>query len=199
MLPISFEFFPPKTDEQREQLEGALPKLKAWKPEYASCTFGAGGSTLSYTPETIERLRRHGLEAAPHLSCVGSTRAGIDVARNAAATVKKVAQELGGKSANILLDDADLATFVPAGVQACFMNSGQACAAPTRMLVPQHLHDEAVRLAKASAEGTTVGDQLQPRERDTDGGDTHGQVERADGVKPHRDPAADGASTRRRP
>jgi aldehyde dehydrogenase (NAD+) len=94
------------------------------------------------------------------VSFTGSTRAGIDVARNAALTVKKVAQELGGKSANILLDDADLATFVPAGVQACFMNSGQACAAPTRMLVPQHLHDEVVRLAKASSEGTVVGDPL---------------------------------------
>lgn len=94
------------------------------------------------------------------VSFTGSTRAGIDVARNAATTVKKVAQELGGKSANILLDDADLANFVPAGVQACFMNSGQACAAPTRMLVPQSMHDEVVRLAKASAEGTTVGDPL---------------------------------------
>ncbi|MFO1502603.1 MAG: aldehyde dehydrogenase family protein [Steroidobacteraceae bacterium] len=95
------------------------------------------------------------------VSFTGSTRAGIEVARNAAATVKRVAQELGGKSANILLEDADLATFVPAGVQAVFMNSGQACAAPTRMLVPQRLHDEVVRLARASAEGTTVGDPLQ--------------------------------------
>jgi len=94
------------------------------------------------------------------VSFTGSTRAGIEVARNAAATVKRVAQELGGKSANILLDDADLATFVPQGVQACFMNSGQACAAPTRMLVPQHLHDEVVRLAKDSAQATVVGDPL---------------------------------------
>jgi aldehyde dehydrogenase (NAD+) len=94
------------------------------------------------------------------VSFTGSTRAGIEVARNAAPTVKRVAQELGGKSANILLDDADLAMFVPAGVQATFMNSGQACAAPTRMLVPQQLHDEVVRLAKASAESTTVGDPL---------------------------------------
>ncbi len=94
------------------------------------------------------------------VSFTGSTRAGIEVARNAAPTVKRVAQELGGKSANILLDDADLATFVPAGVQACFMNSGQACAAPTRMLVPQHMHDQVVQLAKASAEGTVVGDPL---------------------------------------
>jgi aldehyde dehydrogenase (NAD+) len=95
------------------------------------------------------------------VSFTGSTRAGIDVARNAAGTVKRVAQELGGKSANILLDDADLATFVPQGVQGVFMNSGQACACPSRMLVPQHLHDEVVRLARASAEGTTVGDPLQ--------------------------------------
>ena len=94
------------------------------------------------------------------VSFTGSTRAGIDVARNAASTVKKVTQELGGKSANILLDDADLATFVPQGVQGVFMNSGQACAAPTRMLVPQHLHDEVVRLARASAESTVVGDPL---------------------------------------
>jgi aldehyde dehydrogenase (NAD+) len=95
------------------------------------------------------------------VSFTGSTRAGIEVARNAAPTVKRVAQELGGKSANILLEDADLATFVPAGVQAVFMNSGQACAAPTRMLVPRRFHDEVVRLAKASAETTTVGDPLQ--------------------------------------
>lgn len=75
MPPISFEFFPPKTDEQRATLESALPRLKAFKPEYVSCTFGAGGSTLSYTPETIRRLREvHGLDAAPHLSCMGGTR-----------------------------------------------------------------------------------------------------------------------------
>jgi methylenetetrahydrofolate reductase (NADPH) len=74
--PISFEFYPPKTDEQRAQLDKTAAKLKSQKPEYVSCTFGAGGSTLSYTPETVERLQReHGLEAAPHLSCVGGTRA----------------------------------------------------------------------------------------------------------------------------
>lgn len=77
-VPISFEFFPPKTDEQRATLEAALPKLKALAPEYVSCTFGAGGSTLSYTPETIRHLREeHGLDAAPHLSCMGGTRAEI--------------------------------------------------------------------------------------------------------------------------
>ncbi|GAA5078387.1 methylenetetrahydrofolate reductase [NAD(P)H] [Lysobacter panacisoli] len=74
--PISFEFYPPKTDEQRAQLDKTAAKLKAEKPDYVSCTFGAGGSTLSYTPETVERLNReHGLDAAPHLSCVGGTRA----------------------------------------------------------------------------------------------------------------------------
>lgn len=75
MPPISFEFFPPKTDEQKATLEAALPKLKALGPDYVSCTFGAGGSTLSYTPETIRHLREeHGLDAAPHLSCMGGTR-----------------------------------------------------------------------------------------------------------------------------
>ena len=78
MTPISIEFFPPKTDEQKATLEAALPKLKALKPEYVSCTFGAGGSTLSYTPETVRHLRdEHGLDAAPHLSCMGGTRAEI--------------------------------------------------------------------------------------------------------------------------
>jgi methylenetetrahydrofolate reductase (NADPH) len=72
---ISLEFFPPKTDEQKATLEAALPKLKALKPDYVSVTFGAGGSTLSYTPETVRHLRTdHGLDAAPHLSCMGGTR-----------------------------------------------------------------------------------------------------------------------------
>ncbi len=74
-MKISLEFFPPKTDEQRETLAKAMPKLKALKPEYASVTFGAGGSTLSYTPETVRMLRQvHGLDAAPHVSCMGGTR-----------------------------------------------------------------------------------------------------------------------------
>ena len=74
-VPISFEFYPPKTDEQRLQLDRTAAKLKGQKPEYVSCTFGAGGSTLSYTPETVRRLREHhGLDAAPHVSCMGGTR-----------------------------------------------------------------------------------------------------------------------------
>ena len=77
-VPVSFEFFPPKTDEQTTQLDRAVDALKVWNPEYVSVTFGAGGSTLSYTQETIRRLRGdHGLEAAPHISCMGGTRAEI--------------------------------------------------------------------------------------------------------------------------
>ena len=76
MPAISFEFFPPKTDEQRTQLDHAAQLLKAYKPEYASVTFGAGGSTLSYTAETVQRLHSvHGLSVAPHVSCVGGSRA----------------------------------------------------------------------------------------------------------------------------
>jgi methylenetetrahydrofolate reductase (NADPH) len=74
-VPVSFEFYPPKSDEQRAQLDRTAKQLKPHAPEYVSCTFGAGGSTLSYTAETIGRLlTRHALEAAPHLSCVGGTR-----------------------------------------------------------------------------------------------------------------------------
>lgn len=75
MVPVSFEFYPPKTDEQRTQLDRTAARLRKAGPEYVSCTFGAGGSTLSYTPETIQRLRdRHGLDAAPHVSCMGGSR-----------------------------------------------------------------------------------------------------------------------------
>lgn len=74
-MAYSFEFFPPKTDEQRQQLDRTVEKLAPFAPRFVSVTFGAGGSTLSYTPETVRHLRdRHGLDAAPHLSCVGGTR-----------------------------------------------------------------------------------------------------------------------------
>jgi aldehyde dehydrogenase (NAD+) len=91
------------------------------------------------------------------VSFTGSTRAGIEIARAAAPTVKRVTQELGGKSANILLDDVDFATAVANGVRSCFTNSGQSCNAPTRMLVPASRHDEALAIAKAAAESVTVG------------------------------------------
>ncbi|QSQ46355.1 methylenetetrahydrofolate reductase [NAD(P)H] [Xanthomonas translucens pv. translucens] len=75
MTAISFEFYPPKTDEQRAQLDRTAARLKTYAPEYVSCTFGAGGSTLSYTSETVRHLKQHhGFEAAPHLSCVGGSR-----------------------------------------------------------------------------------------------------------------------------
>lgn len=75
MIPVSFEFYPPKNDDQRAQLDRTAKRLKAHDPEYVSCTFGAGGSTLRYTPETVRQLHQeHGFHAAPHLSCVGGTR-----------------------------------------------------------------------------------------------------------------------------
>jgi len=92
------------------------------------------------------------------VSFTGSTRAGIAVAKAAADTVKRVHQELGGKSANIILPDADLQKAVAGGVQSCFNNSGQSCNAPTRMFVQVRQHDRAVEIARAAAEATRVGD-----------------------------------------
>ena len=92
------------------------------------------------------------------VSFTGSTRAGTQVAKAAADSVKRVAQELGGKSPNIILDDADLQRAVEGGVRSCFTNSGQSCNAPTRMLVPRSRHAEAVVIAKAAAETVKVGD-----------------------------------------
>ena len=92
------------------------------------------------------------------VSFTGSTRAGIEVARNAAPTVKRVHQELGGKSPNIILPDADLAKAVAAGVRSVMNNSGQSCNAPTRMLVPNNRMDEALAIARETAESVTVGD-----------------------------------------
>ena len=91
------------------------------------------------------------------VSFTGSTRAGIEVARNAAPTVKRVHQELGGKSPNIILPDADFKRAVTNGVRGVMGNSGQSCNAPTRMLVPNNRMDEALAIAKAAAEATTVG------------------------------------------
>lgn len=98
------------------------------------------------------------------VSFTGSTRAGVAVATAAAPTVKRVTQELGGKSANIILDDADIGEAVKEGVQACFRNAGQSCNAPTRMLAPQNRMQEAVQAAKQQAEVAKVGD---PQREDT--------------------------------
>ena len=94
------------------------------------------------------------------MTFTGSTRAGIAVAKAAADTVKRVAQELGGKSANIVLGDADIEKAVKQGVQACFTNSGQSCNAPTRMFVPRAAQAQAVAVAKAVAERTQVADAM---------------------------------------
>jgi aldehyde dehydrogenase (NAD+) len=98
------------------------------------------------------------------ISFTGSTRAGIDVAQRAAPTVKRVTQELGGKSPNIILEDADFQKAVTGGVASVFSNSGQSCNAPTRMLVPASKMDEVIAIARATAQKTKAGD---PRAEDT--------------------------------
>ena len=103
------------------------------------------------------------------ISITGSTRAGVLVAQAAAPTVKRVAQELGGKSPNVILPDADLARAVPAGVAAAFRNVGQSCSAPTRMIVPRERLQEVERIALEAASSFVVGD---PRSQQT----THGPV-----------------------
>ena len=101
------------------------------------------------------------------VSFTGSTRAGVLVAQNAAPTVKRVAQELGGKSANILLDDADFEKAVKRGAGDVFENTGQSCDAPSRMLVPKSRMDEAAAAAASVADATIVGD---PRDEKTEVG-----------------------------
>jgi len=101
------------------------------------------------------------------VSFTGSARAGIAVAQNAAPTIKRVAQELGGKSANIILDDADFEKAVKSGAADCFDNTGQSCDAPSRMLVPVERMAEAAALAAAVANSIKVGN---PREQDVEVG-----------------------------
>ena len=95
------------------------------------------------------------------VSFTGSTRAGISVAKNAADTVKRVSQELGGKSANIVFADADVESAVKRGVLHCFNNSGQSCNAPTRMLVEESVYDAAVKVAERVGATVRVGDPTQ--------------------------------------
>ena len=98
------------------------------------------------------------------VSFTGSTRAGVLVAQNAAPSVKRVAQELGGKSANIILDDADLEEAVSAGTKAMFENTGQSCDAPSRMLVPKDKMEKAAEIAADVAAKAAVGN---PRDKTT--------------------------------
>jgi len=92
------------------------------------------------------------------VSITGSETAGVQVAINAAPTVKRVCQELGGKSPNILLDDTDFAENVAKGVTTMMVNSGQTCSAVSRMLIPSHRMDEAIQVAREAAAQVTVGD-----------------------------------------
>jgi len=96
------------------------------------------------------------------ISFTGSTRAGVQIAKNAADTVKRVAQELGGKSANIVFADSDLEAAVTRGVLHCYGNTGQSCNAPTRMLVEQSVYDAAVAIAARVAKAAQLGD---PKEK----------------------------------
>jgi aldehyde dehydrogenase (NAD+) len=110
-----------------------------------------------YGPTVGAALSEH--KDVDMMSFTGSTRAGIAVAQASATTVKRVHQELGGKSSNIILDDvADLERSVKGGAGHCFLNSGQSCNAPTKMLVSATNYDKAVEVAKVTAESTTVGD-----------------------------------------
>jgi aldehyde dehydrogenase (NAD+) len=106
-------------------------------------------------PSVGQKLAEH--PGVDMVSFTGSTRAGIIVAKAAADTVKRVTQELGGKSPNVLLPDVDLDDAVRKGIGACFINSGQSCDAATRMLVPRQLHDEALKIAADEAEKQRVG------------------------------------------
>jgi aldehyde dehydrogenase (NAD+) len=112
--------------------------------------------------EVGEAISKH-----PGISAVtftGSTRAGIQVAKAAADTVKRVSQELGGKTPNIILADADLESAIKQGVNNVILNNaGQSCNAPTRLLIPEHLHDKAVNIAKKCAEGVNIGDPFNPK------------------------------------
>ena len=110
-----------------------------------------------YGPTVGAALSEH--KDVDMMSFTGSTRAGIAVAQASASTVKRVHQELGGKSSNIILDDvADLEKSVKGGAGHCFLNSGQSCNAPTKMLISSKNYDQAVEVATLTANNTTVGD-----------------------------------------
>jgi aldehyde dehydrogenase (NAD+) len=113
-------------------------------------------------PDVGARMSSH--PEVDMVSFTGSTRAGTAIAAAAAPTVKRVAQELGGKSPNIILPTANIAEAVAAGVNAVMSNTGQSCDAPTRMLVPRAAQAEALKVAKATAEAIKVGD---PRDEAT--------------------------------
>jgi len=94
------------------------------------------------------------------ISFTGSTRAGIDIQKSAADNIKRVSLELGGKSPNIILDDVDLEQAVTMGIKQCFLNTGQSCSSPTRMLLPKDMIDEATKYAVEAANSMSTGDPL---------------------------------------
>ena len=117
---------------------------------------GVFNLVTGYGPVVGEAMAKH--PDVDMVSFTGSTRAGIRVSELASATVKRVALELGGKSAAVILEDADLAAAVKGTINACFLNSGQTCSAHTRMLVPESKYEEAAKIAAEVAKGFTVGD-----------------------------------------
>jgi acyl-CoA reductase-like NAD-dependent aldehyde dehydrogenase len=130
--------------------------------EEAGLPAGVFNLVSGYGPVVGEIIASHPF--VDMVSFTGSTRAGKRVSELAAATVKRVALELGGKSASVLLDDADFPTAVKSTVASCYLNSGQTCSAHTRMLVPESRYDEACALAKAAAQSYVPGD---PRDEST--------------------------------
>lgn len=126
--------------------------------EAAGLPKGVFNLVTGFGPSVGEALVKH--PQVDMISFTGSTRAGKRISEVAAQTVKRVALELGGKSASVILDDADLAVAVKGTVNGCYLNSGQTCTALTRMLVPESKYDEAAKLAAEAAKGFTLGDPL---------------------------------------
>ncbi|MEM7542152.1 MAG: aldehyde dehydrogenase family protein [Pseudomonadota bacterium] len=119
---------------------------------------GVFNLVTGYGPDVGEHLVTH--QEVDMVSFTGSTRAGKRIAALAADTVKRVALELGGKSPNVIMEDADIEKAVRAGINECFLNSGQACIAPSRMIAPRSRYDEVVEIAKQNCERFTVGDPM---------------------------------------
>ena len=163
-----YSFVYPQDDyEIHKEPIGVVGMITPWNwPFNQMCTkiasaLGAG-CTMILKPSEISPFSAIALteileEAEDMMHFTGSTRAGIAVAQASAPSVKRVCQELGGKSANIILDDADITKAVSAGAASMFINSGQSCNAPSRMLVPESRYDEAVSAAVSVAENFKVG------------------------------------------
>ena len=126
--------------------------------EAAGLPQGVFNLVTGYGADAGEALVKH--RDVDMISFTGSTRAGKRISELAAQSVKRVALELGGKSASVVLDDADLATAVKGTVNGCYLNSGQTCTALTRMLVPESRYPEAAKIAAEVANSFTVGDPL---------------------------------------